>query len=275
MDIKLLTSNEFFKTWELKTWDILFDEWDFDNFLYIIEKWKLVIEKFTTKEKTEVKELAILKHGDIFWEGALSNNNPKEVRIKAVENTTLLRIDAKNDFEEFLKKYPKDWIILLSQIIDISNKRLLESNFLITSSHTITKYISEIWEFNNKNLFDIIDKLLTIYSSKFIIYIEKSPVFDNIFILRYNTKNPWKMQEKILQIDDMLNIQEIWLKAKDKVLVEKLKIGNKVIWYLIIWWEKSFSAGEKKSIAMVSVSIAGFVKQKQNREENEREENEE
>jgi hypothetical protein len=174
-----------------------------------------------------------------------------------------------------LKKYPKDWIILLSQIIDISNKRLLESNFLITSSHTITKYISEIWEFNNKNLFDIIDKLLTIYSSKFIIYIEKSPVFDNIFILRYNTKNPWKMQEKILQIDDMLNIQEIWLKAKDKVLVEKLKIGNKVIWYLIIWWEKSFSAGEKKSIAMVSVSIAGFVKQKQNREENEREENEE
>jgi hypothetical protein len=30
------------------------------------------------------------------------------VRIKAVENTTLLRIDAKNDFEEFLKKYPKD-----------------------------------------------------------------------------------------------------------------------------------------------------------------------
>jgi hypothetical protein len=32
-----------------------------DNFLYIIKEGKLSIEKYTTKEKNEVKELAILK----------------------------------------------------------------------------------------------------------------------------------------------------------------------------------------------------------------------
>ncbi|MDR1987930.1 MAG: hypothetical protein LBQ24_04165 [Candidatus Peribacteria bacterium] len=47
-------------------------------------------------------------------------------------------------------------------MIESSNKRLLESNFLVTSSYTIIKDISEISEFNNKNLFLIIDNLVNI-----------------------------------------------------------------------------------------------------------------
>jgi hypothetical protein len=79
---------------------------------------------------------------------------------------------------------------LLSQVIESSNKRLLEANFLITSNYTIVKYISGISEFNNKNLFAIIDNLLNIISADYVLYIEKSPVFENVFISRYDTREP-------------------------------------------------------------------------------------
>jgi hypothetical protein len=75
-------------------------------------------------------------------------------------------------------------------VIESSNKRLLESNFLVTSSYTIIKYISEISEFNNKNLFSIIDDLVNVISANYVIYIEKSPVFENVFISRYDTRIP-------------------------------------------------------------------------------------
>jgi hypothetical protein len=81
------------------------------------------------------------------------------------------------------------------------------------------------------------------------------------------------MQEKILEIDDMLNLQELWFKEKDKNLIETLKIWNKIIWYLVIWRKEGFNDWQKKSISIIAVSIAGFVKQKQNRE-NEKERDE-
>jgi CRP-like cAMP-binding protein len=267
MNIKRLENSWFFQFSKIKVWDILFDEWDVDNFLYIIKSGKISIEKYTTSEKKETKQLAILWKWDIFWEGSLSNNNPKEVKIIALEDSILLKIGWKDELANFLKKLPKEWIDLLSQVIQSSNKRLLEANFLITSNYTIVKYISGISEFNNKNLFTIIDNLLTIISADYVLYIEKSPVFENVFISRYDTREPWKMQEKIMQIDDMLDVQELWLKKENNTLVKPLRIGNKIIWYLVIWWKKAFTDWEKKSVSIISLSIAWFVKQKQNKEE--------
>jgi hypothetical protein len=99
-----------------------------------------------------------------------------------------------------------------------------------------------------------------------VIYIEKSPVFENVFISRYDTRIPWKMQEKILEINNMLNLQELWFKKTDNTLIQSLKIWNKIIWYLVIWRKEAFNDWQKKSISTIAVSIAWFVKQKQNRE---------
>jgi hypothetical protein len=111
-----------------------------------------------------------------------------------------------------------------------------------------------------------------VISADYVVYIEKSPVFENVFISRYDTRIPWKMQEKILEIDDMLNLQELWFNENDNNLVESLKIWNKIIWYLIIWRKEAFNDWQKKSISIIAVSVAGFVKQKQNKEnEKERE----
>jgi hypothetical protein len=61
---------------------------------------------------------------------------------------------------------------------------------LITSSYSIIKYISQIGEFNNKNLFSIIDKLLKVISADYIKYVEQNPIFGDILVLRYDTRNP-------------------------------------------------------------------------------------
>jgi hypothetical protein len=74
------------------------------------------------------------------------------------------------------------------------------------------------------------------------------------------------MQDKVLEIDDMLNLQELWFKREDNTLTETLKVWNKVIWYLVIWRNIPFDDWQKKSISTIAVSIAWFVKQKQNRE---------
>jgi hypothetical protein len=50
----------------------------------------------------------------------------------------------------------------LTNIIDLSNKRLLEANFLLTSNYKISQIISEEKEFSNKNLFFVIDEFLKI-----------------------------------------------------------------------------------------------------------------
>lgn len=267
VDLQTLQNSWFFQLSELKIWDVLFDEWDIDNFLYIVKSGKVSIEKYTqNKKRIESKKLAILWEWEIFWEGSLSNSRPKEVKVVALEDSVLLKIDAKKNFEKFLKKYSDIWVELLSKVIESSNKRLLESNFLVTSSYTIIKDISEISEFNNKNLFLIIDNLVNIIWADYILYIEKSPVFENVFIYRYDTRIPSKMQDKVLEVDDMLNLQELWLKKGDNTLTEALKIWNKIIWYLIIWRTIPFDDWQRKSISTIAVSLAGFIKQKQNRE---------
>lgn len=265
IDLQTLKNSGFFTTWLLKSWEVLFDEWNVDNFLYIIESGKLAVKKYTWESKTELKTLAILEEWSIFWEASLTNSNPKEVRISALEDTKLWRINWQTDFEKFLQKYPREWMVLLTEIIDSTNKRLLEANFLITSSYTIIKYISQISEFSNRNLFWIIEEMVKVISADYIKYVEKNPVLGNVFITRYDTRNPWKMQEMVLEIDDVLDLKELSFKVGN-ILVENLQIWDKIIWYLIIWSKKSFSEWQRKSISMIAVSIASFVKQKQNLE---------
>lgn len=273
LNIEFLENSWFFQIKTLEKWEVLFDEWDIDNNLYIIKEWELSIEKYIDSTKIETKKLAKLKNSEIFWEWSLWDNSPKQVKIIATKKTTLLEIEAKNSFEKFLLKHTKSWVDLLSSIIYISNKRLLEANFLITSSYKINKHISEINEFNNKNLFEILDEFSKTIISKYVLYIEKNPVLDNILILKYDSRLKWKMQQNIIDMSEwVFNLKKIkddWVELANFNLIEELKNKNEVIWYLIIWNdEKKFDEWQKKSISIISVSIAWYIKQKQYIEEN-------
>jgi hypothetical protein len=119
----------------------------------------------------------------------LSNNSPKEVLISALLDTEIIFISSL-DFQKFIAENTKLGIDFLTQIIDLSNKRLLEANFLLTSQYKISKMISEEIEFSNKNLFEIIEEFEKIIKAKYIIYAEVNEVLQNFINIAYDTRNP-------------------------------------------------------------------------------------
>lgn len=50
-DIKNILWNKYFKSKSLKTWEILFDEWEIDKNIYVVEKGKVKVEKYFSSEK--------------------------------------------------------------------------------------------------------------------------------------------------------------------------------------------------------------------------------
>ena len=265
-DIKEIEKNKFFHKKILNSWEILFDEWDFDWNIYMIKSGKLKVEKYFSSDKKEKKTLAILDENSIFWEWALSNNSPKEVLISALLDTEIIFISSL-DFQKFIAENTKLGIDFLTQIIDLSNKRLLEANFLLTSQYKISKMISEEIEFSNKNLFEIIEEFEKIIKAKYIIYAEVNEVLQNFINIAYDTRNPWKMSSKIFEITDFkLDLDKFEkLNLSEKNLIVELKNGNKIIWFFIIWErdEFEFSEAEKKTINSIWTLLAWFIKQKQ------------
>ena len=265
-DIKNILWNKYFKSKSLKTWEILFDEWEIDKNIYVVEKGKVKVEKYFSSEKKEKKLLAVLWKNSIFWEGSIFNNHPKEVVISAIWETKLYFIKSK-DFRNFVKENTEIAVDFLSQIINLSNKRLLEANFLLTSNYKISKMISEEIEFSNKNLFDIIDEFCYIIKAKYIIYLEINQVLENYATVSYDSRIQWKLLDKVVELKnskiDLENLKEFEVWEKNMIL--ELKNGNKIIWFFIIWEDEKveFSESQKKSINSIWVLLAGFIKQKQ------------
>ena len=265
-DIKNILWNKYFKSKSLKTWEILFDEWEIDKNIYVVEKGKVKVEKYFSSEKKEKKLLAVLWKNSIFWEGSIFNNHPKEVVISAIWETKLYFIKSK-DFRNFVKENTEIAVDFLSQIINLSNKRLLEANFLLTSNYKISKMISEEIEFSNKNLFDIIDEFCSIIKAKYIIYVEINQVLENYATVSYDSRIQWKLLEKVVELKnskiDLENLKEFEVWEKNMIL--ELKNGNKIIWFFNIWEDEKveFSESQKKSINSIWVLLAGFIKQKQ------------
>lgn len=277
LDLEFLINNPYFEKQTLEKLEVLFDEWDLDDNLYILKKWSLSVEKYTTVSKNESKQLAILKVNDIFWEGSLKNSEKKQVKIKALEESIIFKINAKKGVEEFIKHHPSEWINLLTEIINLSNKRLLESNFLVISSYKISKSISELTSYNNKNLFKIIEEFKNVLWVDFLLYIEKNPVIESYLTLKYDTRKKWKMQNFSFDLEKNTftvdSLKDNWIELSWKEHIELLKNKNSIIWYLIIWDSKQvITELQKKAISSISTLIAWIVIQKQIFEDQQNEE---
>lgn len=270
--IKFFENTWLFENITLKPWEVLFDEWSIDNNLYIIKSWSLSIEKYLTTDKIKTKKLAILKKEDFLWEWSLKYSIPKEVKVIANEKTELLKIDGKKWLSKFIENFPKQWLNLLTHIISISNRRLLESNYLLTTSYEISKMISKIEVFDNKNIFLLLDRLNKIIRTKYIIFIEKNPVIKNYVKVKYDTREAWKLQNNLIDLWDkkldIHNIENDWIELEKYNYIQNLKNWNEIIWYLVFWeQERDFNNTEKKVINSISTLIAWVVKQKENWEE--------
>lgn len=257
----------FFEKKIIQKGQLLFDEWSYDGNLYIIKKWLLSVEKYTTGDKIDTKQLAILKTGDFLWEASLAKDIwKKEALIKALETSEVLQIDAGKDMKKFIEENPSVWYDLLKHIIVETNERLWEANKLITSHYEIEKAINSMKEINAKNIFLLIDKIKDIVDADYILYFEKHQIMESFLTLKYDSRYPNKMQDKIFERSGyFLNLDALFdecnINPEDKIVINKLSIGNEIFWYLIFGREKrAFTGSDKKTFSSLCNSLAGIMK---------------
>lgn len=263
IDINLLINSWNFKAQILKKWEILFDEWDKNDNLYIILYWELQVEKYISKELNETKILAYLKKNEIFWEASLNWDWVKQVRIKAKRESHLLYINAKKWLEEFSKKYPIEAVNLLKYIIHLWNKRLTESNRLIAATYKMSKEIMKITKITNKEIFNLIEILKKITQVDYVLYLEKNQVLENYMTVRYDTRESWKILDKVIEFTDsrldLLSLR-IW---NYFTYIQNISIWTEDLWILYFFKkDENFTDNDKKTILLTSLSLAWVVKQK-------------
>lgn len=263
LNLEFYKTSWFFQLKNLKIWDIVFDEWSTDDNLYIIISWRVRVWKYTTIERKEVKELALLWKFDFFWESSLNWSNQKEALVDVIEDVELLYINWKVWLQWFVEKYPKEWLELLSFIIDTTNKRLVVANKLITANYEIVRTIIEIENINDKSIFSIIEKIKLITWYDYILFFEINQVVNDYLLFKYDTREKWKFQDSIierLKFNDLRDIKEISLENYN--FVQKLSIWNIDLGYLIIWNKFSFTYEDKKLILSISNNLTWLLRQK-------------
>lgn len=263
----LLTSG-FFQQVSLKKGEILFDEWEKDPYLYIISQWELCLQKSTKLEKWHFKTLWNLKKDAILWEGSLTKDTAKEVRIIAVEDTELLRIESQKDIARFVEQYPQEGYELLLEIIKIWNARILQANKEVTANYEISRALSRLQHIDMKAIYSLLETFESILWVDQIVYIEKNTALDEYYKLRYNSLEEIKVQNIILHFPKNIYAQEI-LETEKIVLGTytrciPLLIGENQHGYLLIWKHKNdFLESEEKLLQNIAVSFVGVIHQKE------------
>nr|MDD3719961.1 cyclic nucleotide-binding domain-containing protein [Candidatus Gracilibacteria bacterium] len=267
LNIEFYKSSGFFGYKELQKGDIVFNEGDIDKNLYIIISGKLVIEKYTSIEKKEKKELALLSAENFFGEASLDIydiNKPKENSVVAKENSLLLFINGDKGIENFINKHPIEGLNLLRHIISITNKRLLSSNKLITVNHEVVKSIMQIENINEKNIFMVIDKIKLITGYDYILFLEANPVVNNYYTLKYDTREKGKLKDDIIEKDLILSLKgfDNWVLSNNNY-IQKLNIGSLDLGFMIFGKNSLFTYDDKRLIISIGNSLTGLLKQKE------------
>lgn len=264
-NLTLLENSPLFDKIKLKKEEVLFNQWDIDWNLYLIKKWLVCVEKSIWEDR--FKNLANLKTWDFFWEWWFSKNLlPKDVRIKSLANTELLKIDVKNSFSKFIEEFPNIWFEILSYIIWETNQRLLDINKLFTSSSQMEILVNKLKEVNQKAIFSLIDEIKKIVDSEYILYFEKSLVMSDVLTLRYDSRTPSKMLDIIFEKDwYFIDLDELYEKANiwknDSIIINKISIWEEVYWYIILGRERRiFNENDKRVVSWISNSLAWVIK---------------
>lgn len=271
LNIGIFEKNPLFKAKIFKKDELIFDEWEVNENFYLIKSGKLAVEKYTTDERTEVKELAVLSTGNFFGEASFSSDLPKEVRIRAIEDSELIFIDSKIDFPKFNLENPSDSLYLFSYIIAETNKRLLTANKQIIGNFEINKTISELETIDFKSICMIIDKIRSIVGCSYLLYLEKNPYIEATMILKYDTRIKGKAQDTAITFSGNFPPEDF---RKNKVYVSRfnlitpLTIGSEVLGYLVFWHNiRDFNEAEKKMVNWIATSIIWIIHQKRMLEE--------
>gem|GEM_PF-6278270 len=77
---------------------------------------------------------------------------------------------------------------------------------------------------NYLEIFKVFEKIKLILDINFIIYLEKNPVVENIFVYKYNSLKYLKIQNKIIDIKNFDTKKEFEIEKNINILEEKISI---------------------------------------------------
>jgi hypothetical protein len=98
------------------------------------------------------------------------------------------------------------------------------------------------------------------------LYFEKHTIMENFLTLRYDTRQSNKMLDLVFERKwYFLDLDELYeqanIKQEDRVVINKINIGDEVYWFLILWREsRTFSGSDKKIFISVANSLAWILK---------------
>lgn len=96
--------SDFCQVQHLNTWDILFNEGDEPQALYVIKSWRVLVQKMLQGEQ---KNIAMLWEWDLVWEMAFFWNPPLRNATVIADNDVTLIVILQFSMQEMMKKYPE------------------------------------------------------------------------------------------------------------------------------------------------------------------------
>lgn len=222
----------------LEAWEILFSPGK-NNLFYIITSWELNILRYTSTN--EKKEIGKAYAWSFIWEWIIFGRNQKDVEAQALTKTEIFALNLE-DLQKLEKESPKEAMELYKYIIEITNKRLLDSGKELASIYEATNKIVEMAKDWEKWFFDIMNYLKWILGVDYIIFIEQHQAVDNFFFYKYNTSlsNMWVINKKAwAEIDKNMNWllrNQVWILGTfpdDSVYAIPLNNNWKLKWLLI------------------------------------------
>jgi len=236
--------DEYFKKkkMRLEVWQILFSPGIDDKF-YIIASWVLsVISHTSTWEK---KEIWKAKKWSFIWEGIIFGRNQKDVEVICAEEAEVIALNI-DDLVKFETDLPKEAIEMYKYIIEVSNKRLLESDKELANIYEATNKIIELSKTWEKGFLNIMDYSKKLFGARYIIYVENHQVLSWLLFYKYDTrfknvgvinkKVEWELTPSSSWIIDSKNI--FGAKKEDNILAIPLKMWPTLKWFFLVGKEK-------------------------------------
>lgn len=272
----------FDKTWKkrkriIQSGEALFEPGD-DPHMYLVTKWVLVILRETSSG--EKREIGTVYPGSFMGEGILFGRNRKDVSAIAKTYGVEAFAVTKKDIDALKDKEPKAMIDLYEYVIEVTNKRLLDTGEELATIYEATNSLSNLAELTEKweaDFSDLLQELKGLMGVDYIIFVEQHPAIPGLFAYKYDTKNTDKKpinQKAGVEINTNLSgmvhgttIRWVW--AKDAAYALPLKQWEQLKGFFILGKEKGlFTDNQIRVYKNLSLSLASIVDANQKRAEN-------
>ncbi|MDD2566055.1 MAG: cyclic nucleotide-binding domain-containing protein [Candidatus Gracilibacteria bacterium] len=229
----------------LEVGQILFSPGKDDN-MYIIITGGVDILRYTSDGQK--KEIGKARAGSFIGEGIIFDRNQKDVEAIANSPSEIFAL-TKEDLKKLEQESPAEALELYKYIIEVTNKRLLDSGKELADIYEATNKLIEMAKNGEKGFSDIMAYTKGLLGVDYIIFVENHPAIDGFFYYKYSTdlkslgnlnkKSGSEINTNLGGVYDSKN-PIFGTNIKDSVYIIPLKNNDKLKGY--------FVAGKKKGV---------------------------